>query len=388
MASLVEDSGFLDLTKRNIFRVTQSRSDGWSLEAGNCVGSAFVAGMHLRVVEKVPGALQKLLEIISPNAVKLANAETPIAFGVSPQLTLIQIFLQATRQYLSNGKAIRYLQAKEAGAFISGRLDIPATAQLRARGIRHKVAYQRSLVSDDMPLNRAVFQALGVLLQPGHASSDLNPFRAAIRTLRGQFSDASTDMLGESSDLVTRVAALADDTTLPPSHRELATLAVIILENGARTSENHDALAPRSWFINLENIYERALRMTLANESDGGIFVSGPVQRPPIFRSLPGRYRANPDIVVSSAMETSIIDAKYKNVSGWPSSADIHELLSHAAAYRAKKAALVYPAEASFSVRPLSTSATGCDVWLFQIPLLSFKAGGRSILASMDIPLA
>lgn len=388
MASLVEDSGFLDLNRRNIFRVAQSRSDGWSLEAGNCVGSAFVGGTHLRVVEKVPGALQSLLEIISPRAVRLANAETPIAFGVSPQLALIQIFLQATRQYLSTGKALRYIQAREAGAFISGRLDIPATAQLRARGIRHKVAYQRSLLSDDVPLNRGVFQALGILLQPGHAFSDLNPVRAAIRTLRGQFEGASSDKPGALSDLITRVSALADDMTLPPNHRELAALAVVILESGARTSENHDALAPRSWFINLENIYERALRMTFANESAQDVFVSGPVQRPPIFRSLPGRYRANPDIIVSSAMQTTIIDAKYKNGGGWPSSADIHELLSHAAAYRAKKAALVYPAEADFSVRPLSTSATGCDVWLFQIPLLGFKEGGRNILAAMDIPRA
>lgn len=388
MATLIEEKGFLDLTKRNIFRIAQSRSDGWSLEAGNYVGSAIVGGAHLKVVEKVPGALQSLLEIITPDAVKLANADTPIAFDETPQLVLVRIFLQATRRYLSKGKAIQYLRARENGAYISGRLDIPATAQLRARGIRHKVAYQRSLVTDDVPLNRAVFQALGVLLQPGNAFPDVTPFRATIRTLRTQFADASVDQYGAPAELLYHVSALADDITCPPAHRELASLAAVILENGARTAEQHDALAPRSWFINLENIYERALRTTLAKESAHDVTISGPIKRPAIFSSLPGRYRANPDIVIVSAMETTIVDAKYKSHNGWPSNSDIHELLSHAAAYGAKKAALVYPAEADFSVKALMTSATGCDVWLFQIPFPRFKESVRDILAAIDIPRA
>ena len=121
----------------------------------------------------------------------------------------------------------------------------------------------------------------------------------------------------------------------------------------------------------------------MVRESLGTNFTVGSAQeRPPLFHYMLQRYRANPDVVVRDATHVvvAIGDAKYKDLDGWPSSADVHELLAHAAAYGASKAFLFFPSDSNFWQRSFGLSATGCETWAFGITFGSLVSDVRRSL--------
>ena len=105
------------------------------------------------------------------------------------------------------------------------------------------------------------------------------------------------------------------------------------------------------------------------------------MNRPPLFKATSGRYAANPDIVIRDAKTTvAIADAKYKDLSGWPSTSDIFELLCHASTYKARKGFIIFPSEVGFAKRYFGWATTECEVWVFGVTFDHFETDLRSAL--------
>ena len=382
------DPGFADLVTRDIMGAKpEKHGKGWRLTAGNHVGNALLGGLEVRVVEKVPGAFAAMAEILSPGALKLAKAASPVVFGKSPPEVLIALFLSSARSYLSGAKLVEYQTKDGLGAFVSGRLNVPRTAALRARGTKHKVAFRRTELSDDLPLNRVVYAALGDVLANARGGTVQPRHVTAARALRAAFKEAALTRFDISRrDLVWAAVAEADVNGRRREAQEVAALAAAVLQAVSLTGdEAHQGAAPRSWFLNLENFFERAVRHCVTQELSGIAAVTGPVLRPPLFPMLAHRYRANPDVVIAATGERVLLDAKYKDLSGFPSTADVHELLAHSSAYGANRAALVYPSSGDFTVRYLGQATTGCRMWAFGISVGDLRQSIQKVLSTMGL---
>jgi hypothetical protein len=383
------DPAFTVLVRKGILKAEASSNGGWALAAGNHVGKAILGGMTVEVSEKITGAFAALAEILAPRAFRMAAAPSPISPSDAPQAILARMFLASVRTYLSGAKLLEYATRQETGAYVSGRLSVVRTAHMRARGMRHKVAFSRSVLTDDLPLNRSIYAALGWLMLQAEASSLTISDISAARTLRAGFAECADGARdSDRNDLITFALSEAEAPGRRREVSEVAALAAAILQSATLTVDgNWDGSLPRSWFVNIENLYERAVRVCIADVLAGVARVCGPIDRPLLFPELPGRYGANPDVVIRLPGLTVLADAKYKDFEGLPSTPDVFELLSHAAAYKASRALLVFPASGSFERRRLGRAETGCEVWAFAIPFGELRDRLRTALAEV-LPLA
>jgi hypothetical protein len=151
-----------------------------------------------------------------------------------------------------------------------------------------------------------------------------------------------------------KVAALQAAQRHPrPEISDVISLAGAVLDAaGFGGSEPWQRYIERSWFVNLETFFEEAIRNVVQQLLGTNFTVESAQYRPPLFDQMLQRYRANPDIVVfdSTRAAVAVGDAKYKDLIGWPSSSDVHELLAHAAAYRSSRAFYSFPLMGSFGI--------------------------------------
>lgn len=381
-AQLSASSAFWALVQQEIVRPVATSKGAWSLHAGSFVGRALIGEIVLEVSEKIPGALAGLLSVLTPNSFKSANAGSPLTKTDQPAPLLARAFLLAARTYLSGLKLVSYRRENSVGSLVSGRLEPVKTARLRASGVRHKVSFSRWALSDDLPLNRVLYAALGEVARGGRQLGLSVPEIATARALRLAFDDDSVrPHLGER---VSDLAELAWAEAKVPGRRrevtEVAELAAAILSSlDLAWTGAWDFSGPRAWFLNLENLFERAVRTCVAECLSGQADVSGPSERPPLFALHPQRYRANPDVVITPKAGSLVIgDAKYKDLELWPKAADVHELLAHAAAYGAVAGVLFYPSPGDVTVRNLGPSAGGCRVIVAGVPVVGMQTGVQS----------
>ena len=146
---------------------------------------------------------------------------------------------------------------------------------------------------------------------------------------------------------------------------------------------------PRTWFLNLENLFEAAVRNVLAGLCDHGVKVYRGGEAPQaIFNKENKEYRANPDIVIaSSAEEPHVGDVKYKSFDGSAASGDVYQLLVHAEAFGAKSAFLIFPGE-SYSVRKLGASRGGIDTAFFSIRVQHLREDLAAVATYLECPLS
>jgi 5-methylcytosine-specific restriction endonuclease McrBC regulatory subunit McrC len=381
--AISSDAAFWTLVEHQILGVSGAGSGKFRLVGSCYVGRALVGGKTLEIKEKVSGAFEGLVRLQAPTAPRIERTPSPVTPNASSTAPLVSLFIRAARTYLSTSKRMAYLQVPEAGAIVGGRLDVVRTARLRARGIRHRAAFYRTVQTVDLPINQAVYAALReverLALVSQISASDL----AATRALRLGLQDCLQSVLSaRRSDLAMIASSIAADSQQRPEIVEVAALAGAILDaagfggNGA-----WDRSVPRAWFVNLENLFEKSLRNVLQQIAGPSFQVTGPIDRPSLFDPPNGRYRANPDIVLRHSGKTyAIADAKYKEFDSWPSASDLYEIVAHAAAYGATKAMLFYPSDDKFSVRPLGLTKTGCELWAFGLPISRFHDSVRDAL--------
>lgn len=364
--ALSGDRYFWHLVSSKVLQVEATTNKRFRIRGACYVGRALVGHRILEVREKFPGALAALAKMGSVESPRVERAPSAVVEDLSTTPTLVGMFLRAARAYLSTAKVVRYRRIPDAGALVGGRLNIPRTAALRSRGMFHKVAFERTVLSADLPLNQCIYAALREIERLYRIADLTVQDVAQARTLRLGLSECLASVVNiRRSDLADIAASEAQNENNSAKAREAVALAGAILDAaGFGGSEISPRTIERSWFINLETFFEDAVRRVVGRILDGSALVSRPLSRPSLFQPGAGRYRANPDIVIRMSSGTmSIADAKYKDFTDWPSSADVHEIISHAAAYGAEKAILFFPDESGVGIRSFGLAATGCSLW-------------------------
>ncbi|WP_292662757.1 hypothetical protein [Mesorhizobium sp.] len=379
------DPRFWQLVSQNIIQAEAGAAGRWRLR-GNCyVGRAIVGDIMLEVTEKFAGAFELLVGLGALKGPKLLKATSPISPSTGSTVILIALFLRSVRRYLSGWKVSSYIKVPDAGALIGGRLNIPRTIRLRTRGASHQAAFERTVLTDDLPFNRCIYAALRQVERIGSVISLPHSEIAAARVLRLGLSECLPGVLsarpGELSDVAFREAQRDHGRQ---ELNDVITLAGAVLDAaGFGGADTWKRSVEHAWFVNLESFFEEAIRQTIRTALGGAATVTSAQNRPSLFRPATSRYRANPDVVISfvEPTTTAIADAKYKDFSTWPAPADIHELIAHASAYKATKALLFFPADGAFLVRPFGISTSGCQVWAYGISFQNFVGDVYSALS-------
>lgn len=351
---------------------------------GTCyVGSALCGDIHLHCVEKIEGALASLLRFASRSAFRVVSAQ-----GTSSQLNslivlLIQQFLDAVTQYASSGRRFSYIRQLFVGSLAGGKIDITRSIRLRARGLGHLLAFERQSATYNTPLNRTVLAALSEVERLGHLIELPQEVRARARGLALLFAD-SRDVR-----YMSRERNFLADQAYQLSRREsdgivsdmIALASVVLAHESFDTTTNLPNGLPRAWFLNLEKLFETAVRNILRE-----LFVDYSVFRgedsPEAIFSSAGGYRANPDVVAieNSGGRRLIADVKYKVFDGAASASDVYQLLAHAGAFRASTAALIYPSDEFFH-HSLGVSNDGVRVSVLGVRLNDLQEDLKAVVA-------
>jgi hypothetical protein len=377
-AQLTGDLNFWRLVESKIIQAEASNSGKWRLKGTCYVGRALIGQVVLEIAEKFAGAFDTLVGLGALKAPKITPTPSPVAKSTGSTAVLISLFVKAVRSYLGGFKKVSYIDVAEAGTIVGGRLDMARTIRLRAKGMAHQVAFDRSVITADLPFNRCIFGALREVERLARVTQIAPSDLAMARALRAALSECLPSVLlaqpGELARIAAREAALRH---IRPEVSDVISLAGAVLDAaGFGGAYNWQRRVERSWFINLESFFEEAIR-TVVRECLGPTFVvRSAQQRPSLFDSNLERYRANPDVVISNEAQSvlAIADAKYKDFTDWPIPSDVHELLAHAAAYDAPKALFFYPEDTEFTVRVLGESVTNCKVWAFGVTFAAFAS--------------
>lgn len=356
---------FWRLVEHDIIKPEAAGSGRFRLRGSCHVGRAEIAGTIIEVTEKFPGAFRTLATAGAHKAPKLLKVASPVAPSEGSTAVLVTLFLDAARTYLSGWKRVAYTSVNDAGALIGGRLDIARTAHFRAKGLRHRAAFKRTVLTTNLPINQLIFAALREIERLSKLTLISHKAVATARALRLGLDECLPAVLSMNAADIERLIAETDAVNERPEVEEAVSLAAAVLDAaGFGGGLSYSRTISRSWFINLENFFEDALRRIVKAAIAGSGEVTGPTKRPRLFTGGVATYRANPDIVIRMNDGTrAIADAKYKDYEKWPSAADVHELISHAAAYEASKAFLLFPAIGGFRAQYFGKSNIGCEVW-------------------------
>jgi 5-methylcytosine-specific restriction endonuclease McrBC regulatory subunit McrC len=378
-APLAKEPEFWALLDRAILTVTHPAPDSVRLHGTRYVGRAFIGDTMINVVAKIPGSLAALLSYASGESFRLPPVETSSSSIGDLMPLLIHAFLEKARDYVSGGVDFRYAAKREVGSLVGGRLDIPHTANLRAQGMKHMVAFTRPVISRDLPKNRVTLAALRQVEELATLVSVPAADTAVARTLAQFFADVHDIdvLLGLRQRWSAEARALEAEAPTRLDKDLLALSAVLLahesFEPGGTTLER----VPRSWFVNLETLFEDAVRKVLSAVVPDGVRVNEAASfGPPIFANVSNQFRAFPDLVLRRQEAVIAIgDMKYKKWSGLATSGlhdDLYQLLVHAAAHETKVALLVY-AHDEFDRIHLGMSATGADTWAFAVNVRNLR---------------
>jgi hypothetical protein len=151
--------------------------------------------------------------------------------------------------------------------------------------------------------------------------------------------------------------------------------------------------APRSWFLNLEPLFENAVRKAVREvlghpvQVEAGARWRRPVVTFPAFDDgadeRTTRRGANPDVVAMDASDVALLvgDAKYKTWTGKTHASDLYQLLVHTAAFDGSQSVLFFPNH-RFEHVYLGYSAVGSEVRIFGVDLQNMR---DSIERALDL---
>ena len=358
------------------------------------MGAAIVGDTTLNLVEKVPGSLASLIASATGDAFRVVQSDSH-ASPAGPLLRLlVRSFLERARQYASDGIDFRYTTRPEVGSVVGGTLDMPETVRARARGMGHVAAFSRPVIDRAVPKNRVTLAALRQV-EVLAAVAEIPAQDVATARMLAQFFSDSQDarlLFGTSDFWVDEARLLAERATDEKSRDLLALAAVVLAHQSLEPGVEGAPQAPRAWFLNLEELFESAVRRALGAALPTHLQVRATdIRRPAIFSAISGYLRADPDVVVSGAGTVRAVgDAKYKKWRGLTTDSlhpDLYQLLVHARAFAADTAFLVY-AHDTFEHHHLGRAATGADTWLFAVDVRDLGAGLRRAAKMMDIARA
>jgi 5-methylcytosine-specific restriction endonuclease McrBC regulatory subunit McrC len=379
---------FWKLAAAGVATLERTAPKRFALKASSFVGHSLIGDCELRIEEKIPGALAGLLEATGDLDARIA--ESPALADRQGRVieTLAERFLDSLSRYLLAGREKRYVtQSFEAG-LPRGKVDLGRTMRLRARGRADLLAFRADVLSADLTTNRLLglgLQALDHALGSWRAGT---PLLTRARTLGVLFEDIGwTPMTRWSIDRLATAFEMAMTDASSVNLKALLSFArVFALHFGIGPAA--EVQSPVSWFVNLEALFEDAVRAALRRAAA----VSAPVVTVTDWRverrhvlETPHRFLAEPDVVIStSAGSIAILDAKYKEFNGRPDAGDVYQLLAHARAYGVRAGVLIYPS-ASFDLKHLGTAQGFCELYAAQLSLTNLVADGLLLLEALGI---
>lgn len=385
---LAGDPSFQGLLDGEILRVSRGAGNHWRLHGSCYVGRALCGDVLVEVSEKTPGAVAALLRHASRGTFRVDPIQAPGGDLTDLMALLVHEFLGAVRHYASRGRAFSYISEAREGPLAGGKINIPRTLQLRARGLGHLLAFQKNTTTHNTGLNRLVLAALrevdGLATITRLDDGDL----ADARGLALLFSDClGTDVLTTSRDILTeRAWHASSDSALSDEMRELAQLAAIVLSHESFGHATSDAPSvPRAWFINLETLFQTAVAKTMSTEVEPPTTViSLPSPAPFLFSGGEDARTLHPDLVVRRPAYCAVGDVKYKVWKRQAAASDLYQLLVHAAGFGAQDSFLVYPGSAYDCVH-LGRAVTGSNVFMFCVDITDLESGVGKVCQSLQL---
>jgi 5-methylcytosine-specific restriction endonuclease McrBC regulatory subunit McrC len=300
---------------------------------------------------------------------------------------IVRAFVAEVRRYVGAGREWRYEQRRMVSSLAGGRLNVPATISLRSRGLRHLMAFDTPTVTRAIEINRVIFAALSEVEVLAKLVS-IDPITVAgARAMSMYFDDCrdAESIYATRTKLVQRVNDVLDDPVWS-AHRDMLSFAGVLLSHGSlEPASPLTGVVPISWFVNLENLFERAVRQELALACGSEATVGeGSSYRRMVFPVV-GSNQANPDLFVQLVSDAVVGDVKYKTWTRTASPSDLYQLLVHASAFDSARAFLVYPSD-RFDQVEMKVATTGAQVWLFAIDIRSIASDLRRVCSQLAIP--
>jgi hypothetical protein len=346
-AQLRSSSAAWRLIDRGVISLTSTKQVPFGVRAGPYVGSCLLEDRTRVVVrEKTAGAVQHLLEwCVAKDARTLASASRGLHDQHAPWI-LAARYVDAVGRYLSAGRVKEYFQPLEISNRVSGRLNLPGTIRLRARGRVSVVACHPPSLSGDVLVNRIAHAALLACEQLVEGS----PLRATLRSSIQAYarllqpSTFTNALLAAPRDMA---AALKGSSLKHSSNHVVAQmleLARAILLDLGFFGEVVGADIGESCFVSLEGLYERAVCGILGSTGFG---VRGKSLGNPVFTDRLGAEPVDPDFVLVSQTGRPFVvgDCKFKQSPSNPATDDVYQVLTHARSCVCSTAVLVYPGE-------------------------------------------
>lgn len=381
---------FWNLVERGILSVEHLRGGRARLKGSCYVGRSRVSDdLIIEMHEKVSGSLTALLGFAAGADFRVEHVPGPSS-DLGPLIAiLIEHFVDSVRLYASRGRQFQYEKLPMTGSLMGGRLDVTRTAKLWARGLRHIAAFEKSEISFNTPVNRIVLTALREVERIAQMVALPPAVLAQARSMAMLFSDCrnSEVLFGARSEAARQAERLAASTSDKAISDILGLAALVLAHESFDYDRSRGGSAPRSWFLNLETLFERAVRRTIGGVlGNSGQVEHGRRAPPRIFTSISSAFRANPDLVIRhrSTGRPCIGDVKYKQWSGSPAASDIYQLLVHSSAYGADRAFLAFPAD-EFLAYNLGEAVTGAIVSLYGLDVRRLEQDVASMLQDLDL---
>jgi len=367
---------FRELVQRGVVSLVTTRDVPYGIRGGHFVGQSLLgAGLQFQVKEKVPGALQDLLEWSIPADLREVRVAAPLS--VARTDILMERFASklatALTDYLRRGRYKEYATHEIVGSAVRGRVDLRRTIALRSRGRFGRVATDHQELTADVTANRLLGLALHVVEASFRWSDRGRHQLDQARYYAPLFEDVAV-MNAADLDWDGRAAAFQEALEEPrlsdDLKRALLFARAIVLSLGPWPVAEWEYEAPSSWFINLYTLFEEAVRQVLTETVQGRYAVMPGRQFGRFVLQGEELYKANPDLVVLDGDAPVLVgDCKYKDLAGdseeagLPAQADIYQLLIHCQALGCRRGVLIYP-NATPSITSLGSSSHGVKVEL------------------------
>ncbi len=385
--ALEDDSAFLELLSEGTVTLVRSRSTPFGVRAGALVGQANLGGDRRLVIdEKVPGTLRDLLTWALPSGVRDFSIDSSVDADQTVLLIFARRFLDFLARSLVRGRTKEYVRQLEVSSTPRGRIDAKATMALWARGHTGSLATQPLTLSPDVYINRLL--ALGLFATEVIAkSSTESSIRLRARSLSGLFEDVVPYELFRMRRRSVSEAfrrCLADPRVEGDLQKALGYAQALALHLGP-WPETPTATVPDSVFVNLETLFEEAVRNVIAEVGSPLRTMRGASLGKQLFLDTDSHYTVDPDIVALDALGTPFVvaDTKSKDLDGWPSHADVYQLTAHAHALGAPLAVLIYPGT-SFSISRIGLTTAGTETFYCKVRTSSLAEDLSRMLQSVE----
>ena len=378
------ETGFWALADEGVVKVVQLGADRVALEAGNQVGRLVAGDTRIDVAPKISGAVEALFATVAPD-LRVLDLPSPASDPGELFRHVVHAFIQVVKTYLQ-ARDWEYVRQHERGSLVGGRLRMSATARLRARGIRHQVAFERTVLTRATPINAVIGYAL---MEVERLASEL-PISPADLTGARTYAVLFHDCLPLLHAMGTRAAVLRIAYDLAASERDSTKRRAIELATAVIGRQSFEPVGPSrtplpiAWFVNMELLFERALQAAFGRVSAPRVTHGTALGRPILNHLAP----VNPDYAFGDVPCIAIGDAKYKF---WDEAtdraSDLYQLVAHAQTLESSRAFLAYP-HTETAIVPRGATPFGVEVWSCAVDVRDLDGAAAMVCAQLGVPIS